>query len=155
MLRFSLRTEYGLRALMELAGRTGEGSVSARVIAESQSIPSRFLEHQLASLHKAGLVSSQRGAAGGYELARAATDIRVAEVIEVLEGPLAPMFCLEPHEESCDQSHQCGLQELWLRVEDAVRDVFENTTVADLVSRHRQLQPLLWPVAMTPDARRA
>jgi DNA-binding IscR family transcriptional regulator len=64
----------------------------------------------------------------------------------VLEGPIAAMFCLEPHdEEVCPQSHHCGLQELWGRVEGAVREVFEHTTLADLATRHRELQPLLWP----------
>jgi len=150
MFRFSLRTEYGLRALMELAARWGEGPVPAREIAERQNIPLRFLEHQLAALHKNGIVVSHRGAGGGTELSREPGAVRISDVIEVLEGPIAAMFCLEPHDEAvCPQSHHCGLQELWGRVEGAVRGVFEETTLADLVSRHRVLQPLLWP-QMTP-----
>lgn len=145
MMRFSLRTEYGLRALMELAARHDDGHVPAREIAKSQGIPLRFLEHQLAALHKAGIVDSQRGASGGCALARDAREIRIVDVIAVLEGTIAPMHCLEPHDEQCAKSHQCGLQELWSRVEVAVRAVFEQTTVADLVTRHRELQPLLWP----------
>ena len=145
MFRFSLRTEYGLRALMELAARWGEGPVSAREIADHQNIPLRFLEHQLTALSKAGIVSSYRGAGGGSTLARAPEEVAIFDVISVLEGPIAAMFCLEPHDESCPQTHQCGLQELWGRVETAVRDVFERTTLADLVHRHRELQPLLWP----------
>lgn len=146
MLRFSLRTEYGIRALMELAVRRDEGPVPARVIAESQSIPLRFLEHQIAALRKAGLIESQRGAGGGCMLARDPASVRLSEVIECLEGPLAAMFCLDPHdEETCPHSHHCGLQELWDRVDAAVRDVFDQTTLADLVARHRTLQPLLWP----------
>lgn len=143
MLRFSLRTEYGLRALMELGRRRGEGPVPAREIARSQDIPLRFLEHQLAALHKAGLVSSFRGAGGGCTLGRAPEEISVAEAIEVLEGPMAAMYCLEPHDETCPQTHHCGLQELWGRVDDAVREVFIRTSVADLISRHGALQPLL------------
>jgi Rrf2 family protein len=143
MLRFSLRSEYGLRALMELARRQGEGPVPARQIAHNQHIPLRFLEHQLAALHKAGLVQSFRGAGGGVTLARDPGSITVADVIEVLEGPLSAMFCLDPHDETCWQSHACGLQELWSRVEAAVRDVFVETTLADLVSRHAELAPLL------------
>lgn len=146
MIRFSLRTEYGLRALMELAAHWGDGPVPAREIAERQSIPLRFLEHQLAALHKGGIVTSHRGSGGGTELSRAPSDVRISEVIEVLEGPLAAMFCLEPHEEvSCPHEQHCGLQELWMRVETAVRQVFEQTTLADLHHRHRELQPLLWP----------
>ncbi|HEX9697783.1 MAG TPA: Rrf2 family transcriptional regulator [Actinomycetota bacterium] len=151
MLRFSLRTEYGLRALMELASRRGDGPIPAREIATHQRIPLRFLEHQLASLHKAGIVASTRGAGGGCELARDASEVRVSEVVEVLEGPLSAMFCMDPHDESCPQTHHCGLQELWTKVEAAVRDVFERTTLAELVERHVQMQPLLWPV-MAPAA---
>jgi Rrf2 family cysteine metabolism transcriptional repressor len=146
MFRFSLRTEYGLRALMDLASKWGDGPVPAREIAESQNIPLRFLEHQLSALSKGGIVVSHRGAGGGSELARDPSEIRISDVIEVLEGPISAMFCLEPHDEDvCPQSHHCGLQELWGRVEGAVRDVFERTTLADIVSRHRELQPLLWP----------
>lgn len=146
MFKFSLRTEYGLRALMELASRWGEGPVPAREIAERQNIPLRFLEHQLAALHKGGIVSSHRGVGGGTELVRDPAEVRISDVIEVLEGPIAAMFCLEPHdEEVCPQSHHCGLQELWSSVEMAVRGVFERTTLADIVTRHRELQPLLWP----------
>lgn len=150
MLKFPLRIEYAIRALMELAGRPSDDPVPAREIAARQRIPMRFLEHQLAALHKAGIVSSQRGARGGYALAREAAEVRIADVIEVIEGPIAPMYCLDPHEdEQCSESHACGLQELWMRVESAVRDVFQATTIAELVSRHRELQPLLWPTNMS------
>jgi Rrf2 family protein len=129
---------------MELGRRRGEGQIPAREIAQHQDIPLRFLEHQLAALHKAGLVASSRGAGGGCSLAGDPGDISVAEVIEVLEGPLSAMFCLDPHdEETCPQSHACGLQELWSRVETAVRDVFARTTLDDLIVRHGELQPLL------------
>ena len=131
---------------MELASRWGDGPVPAREIAESQNIPLRFLEHQLSALSKGGIVLSHRGAGGGTELARDPSEIRISDVIEVLEGPISAMFCLEPHDEDvCPQSHHCGLQELWGRVEGAVRDVIERTTLVDIVSRHRELQPLLWP----------
>lgn len=150
MLKFPLRVEYAIRALMDLAAQTGDGPVPARAIAERQRIPVRFLEHQLAALHKAGIVSSQRGAHGGYELARTAEDVRIADVIEVIEGPIAPMYCLDPHEdERCSDDHRCGLQELWIRVDNAMRDVFTSTTLADLVARHRTLQPLLWPTVLS------
>ncbi len=143
MMRFSLRTEYGIRALMELAHHQGESPVPARQIARRQNIPLRFLEHQLAALHKAGIVQSFRGAGGGCSLARDPAEITIADVIETLEGPMAAMFCLEPLDDSCPQTHHCGLQELWERVEVAVRSVFEQTTLADIVSRHALLQPVL------------
>lgn len=155
MLKFPLRIEYALRALMELAGRRGEGQIPAREIAKRQGIPLRFLEHQLSALHKAGIVESTRGANGGCSLARDPSSVRLSDVIAALEGPLAPMYCLDPHEdEQCSESHACGLQELWIRVSEAVSAVFEETTLDDLVQRHRQLRPLLWPTLMTRNATR-
>lgn len=148
MLRVSLKTEYALRALMELAARAADGFVPARAIATAQGIPLRTLEHQLAALHKAGIVESTRGAAGGAMLARDASAISVSEIIQLFEGSLAPMFCLEEHDEQCAQTQRCGLQHLWIRVENAVRSVLDTTTIADLTERHRVLQPLLWPVSI-------
>jgi Rrf2 family transcriptional regulator, cysteine metabolism repressor len=131
---------------MELAARRGDGPIPAREIAKHQRVPLRFLEHQLAALHKGGIVSSQRGAGGGCTLVRDPSEIRISEVIEVLEGPMSAMYCLDPHDETCPNTHHCGLQELWTKVEQAVRSVFEQTTLADLVTRHVEMQPLLWPV---------
>ena len=146
MLKVSLKTEYALRALMELAARRNDGHVPARSIAASQGIPLKFLEHQLAVLHKAGIVTSVRGANGGCALARDPSEIGIADVIELFEGPLAAMWCLDDHhDDRCAQNHQCGLQELWMRVDNAVRDVLRATTLADITTRHRELQPLLWP----------
>lgn len=158
MLRVSLKTEYALRALMELAARAGDGHIPARQIAQSQGIPLKFLEHQLAALHKAGIIDSQRGASGGCALARPPDKIRIGEVIALFEGPVAAMYCLDEHDkhdDQCGQSHQCGLQELWMRVDVAVRHVLETTTLADITTRHRELQPLLWPMQITRAARDA
>jgi Rrf2 family cysteine metabolism transcriptional repressor len=140
MFRVSQKTEYALRAMVELSLRQGEEHPApARSIAEAQGIPLRFLEQQLSVLHKAGLVESFRGAGGGCRLARDPGDIRVADVIDVMEGSLYPMYCLDEHDDTCFQDGRCGLQELWGDVHVAVRQVFERTTVADLASRHRRL----------------
>lgn len=149
MFRVSQKSEVALLALMELAARHGSGFIPAREIAEAQGMSLKFLEHQLSTLHKAGIVESQRGASGGVALARAPQEIRTIDVIEAIEGPLAPMRCLEPHDDSCGISHRCGLQELWSRVELAVHDALTQTTLADLIARHRALQPLLWPTMLT------
>jgi Rrf2 family protein len=139
MFRVSQKTEYALRALVELANRGGEEPVPARSLAEAQGIPLRFLEQQLSSLHKAGLVESFRGAGGGCRLARGAAEIRVADVVDVMEGRLYPMYCLSEEDHTCFQDGRCGLQELWGDVHLAVRQVFERTTIADLAGRHRRL----------------
>ena len=109
-LRISQKLEYAMRAMIELAlrGEAEETLVPAREIAEAQDIPLRFLEQQLGALHKAGLVESFRGAGGGCRLARAAEDIRVADIADAIEGQLFPMFCLEPTDHTCIQDARCA-----------------------------------------------
>jgi len=141
MFRVSQKTEYALRAMVELALRDGQGSIPAREIADAQGIPLRFLEQQLSTLHKAGLVESFRGAGGGCRLARAAPEIPVADVVDAMEGNLYPMYCLDEHDHTCFQDGRCGLQDLWSDVDLAVRGVFERTTIADLAVRHRRRAP--------------
>ena len=101
MLKISQKTEYALRAMLELATRSDAGLTSAREISERQRIPLRFLEQQLGSLSKAGLVESFRGAGGGCRLAKEPADITVADVVDAIEGPFYPMFCLDPADHTC------------------------------------------------------
>jgi Rrf2 family transcriptional regulator, cysteine metabolism repressor len=142
MLKVSQKTEYAMRAMVELAIRRtkdGDQLVSARAIAEAQHIPLRFLEQQLGTLHKAGLVQSFRGAGGGCRLARDPSEVRVADVVDAIEGPLYPMSCLHEEDHECFQDSRCGLQELWGDVHVAIRQVFEKTTVAELAERHQRI----------------
>ena len=144
MLRISQKLEYATRAMIDLANRQGENAgtlVPAREIAESQQVPLRFLEQQLGTLAKAGLIESHRGAGGGCRLARPASEISMKEVAEAIEGPFQPMFCLEPGDETCFQDSQCGLQSLWGDVSEAVSEVFAATTVAELAQRHKKMSP--------------
>src|SRR5947208_1870834 len=146
MLKISQKTEYALRAMIELARRSGEGLTSAREISESQRIPLRFLEQQLGTLAKEGLVESFRGAGGGCRLSRDPAETTVADVVDAIEGPFYPMFCLDPGDHTCWQDSRCGLQELWGDVRMAVRGVFERITLGELAARHSRLtQPLISP----------
>lgn len=151
MFRISQKTEYAIRAMIELALRGDGRRISAREIAQAQSIPLRFLEQQLGALHKAGLVESFRGAGGGCRLSREAGKIRVADVVDAIEGPMYPMYCMDPADHTCAQDGRCGLQELWGDVSLAVRKVFERITVADLAERHRRVaapRPLFAPAEL-------
>jgi len=148
MLRISQKFEYATRAMIELADRQGrddDALVPAREIAESQQIPLRFLEQQLGTLAKAGLIESHRGAGGGCRLPRRASEITMAEIADAIEGNFYPMFCLEPGDETCFQDSQCGLQGLWSEVQGAVRDVFDGTTLADLAAKHHRQKPVFTP----------
>lgn len=132
-MRLTARSEYGLLALIDLGSRWGEGPVSARGIAERQSIPVKFLEQLLASMRKAGLVSASRGAHGGFALTREPALISVLEVVEALEGPLAPTSC--DGGQLCGRSGICAAAAVWSRATEALRDVFTTTSVGDLCER--------------------
>jgi Rrf2 family transcriptional regulator, cysteine metabolism repressor len=144
MLKVSQKLEYAMRAMIELARRREEGAlVPAREIAERQQVPLRFLEQQLGALNKAGLVQSFRGAGGGCRLARAPEAITVAQIADAIEGHVYPMGCLEPSDHTCFADARCGLQGFWGDVALAIDRVFQETTVADLVARHQQIDAQL------------
>jgi Rrf2 family protein len=139
VLKISQKLEYAMRAMIELSLRRQAGTlVPAREIAVAQQIPPRFLEQQLGALHKAGLVESFRGAGGGCRLAKEPSEITVAQIADAIEGQLFPMFCLEPSDHTCFADSRCGLQGFWGEVALAIQRVFEQTTVEDLVRRHRK-----------------
>ena len=152
MLKISQKTEYALRAMIELA-RHPDTLTSAREISETQHIPLRFLEQQLGSLSRAGLVESFRGAGGGCRLSKTPDEIKVADVVDAIEGPFYPMFCLDPSDHTCWQDSRCGLQDLWSDVRVAVRGVFERVTLAELAARQSRLthaQPVFPPEELLP-----
>jgi Rrf2 family protein len=135
-MRLTARSEYGVLALIDLSVRYGSGPVSAREVSERQGIPLKFLEQLLAALRKAGIVSACRGARGGFALTRDPAAISVLEVVEALEGPLAPTSC--DGGQLCGRSGACAAASVWTRATDALRDVFDTTTLADLSERQVQ-----------------
>lgn len=129
-MRLTARSEYGLLALIDLGVRYGEGPVSAREVSERQGVPAKFLEQLLGALRKAGLVSAVRGARGGFALTRDPSEITVLEVVEALEGPLAPTSC--DGGSLCGRGGACAAAGVWAKATEALRDVFLTTTLADL-----------------------
>ncbi len=142
---FSTKAEYGVRLLVEL-GRRGEGRpVALASVAEAETLPLSYLEHLVAKLRDAGLVSSTRGAHGGYRLARPAEEIRMLEVVEALEGPVAPMECFHADREGrvlcsheTDGDRACATKMLWTRVHGGVTRALAGTTLAELVEFSQQ-----------------
>lgn len=124
------KVDYGVRALLSL---TVAGSPqTTEQLAADQGLPPRFLGAILSELRRAGLVASQRGADGGFRLARSATEISVAEVFRVLDGPLAEVRGLRPEATRYDGS-AAHLQEVWVAVRASLRQVLEQVTLADVV----------------------
>jgi Rrf2 family protein len=133
--RVSAKVDYALRALAELAAAP-PGLTTAEQLASAQRIPPKFLENILSQLRSAGLVASQRGAVGGYQLARPAEEISVAEVIRELEGPIATVRGVRPDELDYEGA-ATGLRVVWLELRTQIRGVLEETTLADIAGAHR------------------
>jgi Rrf2 family protein len=129
-LRVSAKADYAVRAAIELAA-AGDGPVKGERIAQAQEIPLKFLENILIELRHAGLVRSQRGAEGGYWLARPAAEITLAEVIRSVEGPIANVRGQGPQDVSYSGS-AARLGEVWVAVRASLRLVLEEVTLADL-----------------------
>jgi Rrf2 family protein len=133
-MRVSAKTDYALRAAVELAAAEDAGTpVKGERLATSQSIPLRFLENILLQLRHAGIVESRRGAEGGYRLARPAADITLADVIRAIDGPLAGVSGNRP--ETLDfQGRSEPLREVWVAVRASLRSVLEHVTLADVAA---------------------
>lgn len=131
-MRVTAKVDYGVRALAELAA-AGEGPVKGERIAQAQGIPLRFLENILADLRHAGIVASQRGAEGGYRLARPAGEITIAQVIRALEGPLANVRGQRPEQVVYEGAAE-PLREVWVALRASVRAVLDHVTLADLAA---------------------
>jgi len=155
---FSTKAEYGVRLMVELGRRAGSGPdaepVSLAAVAGAETLPLAYLEHLVAKLRDAGLVGSVRGAHGGYRLARPASEISMREVVEALEGPIAPMECFHSEREGrvlC--SHElddgaCATKLLWTRVHGGVTRALANTSLAELVEFSGERQPDPGPLAV-------
>lgn len=136
-MKLSIKSDYGLRALIDLAERYGQGPVQSAAIAGRQFIPPAYLDQLLSQLRKAGFLHSLRGPQGGHYLARPPRLIKVAEVVTALEGGLLPIPCLE-EEQSCPNTAGCVLQPLWRQTEAAMAQVLAGVTLDDLVQQKQQ-----------------
>ena len=130
------KSKYGLKALLLLAQREGEGPVLVSDLAREERIPQKFLEAILLELRHRGVVESKRGKGGGYFLRRPASDITFGEVIRLLEGPLAAVPCVSqtayaPCAECVDEL-TCGVRLAMKKVRDATAHILDHTTLADV-----------------------
>ena len=148
-MRVSAKADYAVRAIAELAAAGTESPVKAERISEAQAIPIKFLESIMLELKHAGIVRSQRGADGGYTLARPATDVSVADVIRAVDGPLANVRGERPELVAYAGAAE-HLTGVWIAVRAALREVLESTSLADLVSG--QLPARVTDLMQTPDA---
>jgi Rrf2 family protein len=142
---FSTKGEYGVRFMVQLGRRFGEGPASLSEIAGADDLPRAYLEQLAIVLRDANLIQSTRGAHGGYELTRPPVEIGMSEVLRALEGPIAPMICASDdpmHAVLCDRTSTCTVNLLWVRVRDAITGALDGMTLADLVPQRQDLIPL-------------
>ena len=133
-MRVSAKSDYALRALIELARRADGAPVSAEEIGRRQDIPHGFLQAILADLRRAGLVISQRGQSGGWRMARDPDSVTVADVIRAVDGPLVSVYGLRPESVSYNDSARI-LQHVWIAARSSLREVFEQVTIRALADR--------------------
>ncbi|ASS74822.1 AsnC family transcriptional regulator [Tumebacillus algifaecis] len=142
-MKLSSRGHYGLMAMTYLAQKADEGPTPIKQIASAEQIPEQYLEQIFAELRKAGLVSSVRGARGGYRLARSPEEINVGQVVKVLEGEIAPVECLHSSEEDtelcCSKTDNCTTKVVWEKLRDTMVAVLDDITLHDIVTGSAKL----------------
>ena len=131
-MKLSTRTRYGMRALLELALAHNAGPVQIKTIAERQNISNKYLEQLVAMLKTSGLVRSIRGPHGGYVLSKPPEEIKLSEVFRTLEGSVLTAECVE-NEGVCPKAADCATRKLWTQLDEAILNVLDNKTLADLV----------------------
>ena len=138
-MRLSRRSEYGLRALVDLVRHDGEGPIALTRLADRNRLPAKFLEQIMATLKHAGIVRTTLGTHGGYAMAAQPSAVSIGRVIRLLDGALAPLPCVslryyEPC--SCPDEASCSLRDVMIDVRDAMLEILDREALADLAARH-------------------
>ena len=135
-MKLSTRGRYGIHAMYDLAVNYGDGPQSIKCIAERQNIPEAYLEQLIAMLRRAKLVISNRGAQGGYRLAREPREITVGDVLRALEGGLNLVDCLE-EDDACGKSCACPSRIVWMKIRDGLNQVVDGITLQDMMGEQK------------------
>lgn len=135
--KVSTKGRYALRLMIDLAvNNTGE-NISIKSISERQGISVKYLEQIISMLNRAGYVKSERGSNGGYRLAKRPEEYTIGMILRLTEGSLAPIACVEDSENTCSRYASCPTVSVWKKINDAVNDVVDNITLADLVQEYQ------------------
>lgn len=130
----STKTRYALRMLVDIAAFQESGKVKIKDVSARQDISIKYLEQIVTTLSKADIVKGERGPQGGYVLSRPASEITVAEVVMSIEGTMAPVPCIKDGSVDCQRKDRCTTLDMWLRIEKAVMDIMNETTIQDLLN---------------------
>ncbi|MCM8809454.1 MAG: Rrf2 family transcriptional regulator [Candidatus Omnitrophica bacterium] len=136
-MKFSTRTRYGLRALIDLGVYYQGKPVLVKEIAKRQNLSERYLEHIMLALKKSGILRSIKGGKGGYMFLKEPSEIKISEIIEILEGSLSPVECVEK-KEICKKSEYCVARELWCEIKSEILKYLEGITLKQLIERQKK-----------------
>ncbi|MBR6329717.1 MAG: Rrf2 family transcriptional regulator [Lachnospiraceae bacterium] len=137
-MKISTKGRYAVRVMLDLAANNSGEYIKVRTISERQDISEKYLEQIISMLSKAGYVKSVRGAQGGYKLAEDPSHYTVGMILRLTEGSLAPAPCLENGEEpDCERSNECDVLWVWKKLNDAINEVVDGVTIADLLERQK------------------
>jgi len=135
-MKLTMKGDYGLRAMVDMAMYYGQGPIESSDIASRQYVPEQYLDQILMVLRKEGLVKSMRGPKGGHMLSRPPSQITMEQVMQALEGYVPPMECL-PNPDFCKLSPGCALRSVWQQIDEMTQQILRTTTIEDLAQRHR------------------
>ena len=144
-MKLSTRARYGIRAISELAENHGKGPLQIKTIARRQGISVKYLEQLMAILKSAGFIRSIRGSRGGYVLAKAPNQIKLSDVFNALEGPVATVECVE-NKSYCARAADCVTRQIWLQVQEAIENILQSITLQDLVDRTKDKRTLNYQI---------
>lgn len=137
-MKLSTKSRYASRALIELGFQYGEGPVKLKDISANQDISLKYLEQVMFPLRVGGYVKTMKGSQGGYILARHPESITLLEIVECVEGPIAPVDCVD-NAELCERSKQCVTRDAWIGLKNVIRSELGSITLAELVEKQKQL----------------
>ena len=137
-MKLSTKGRYGVKAMVDLALNYGTAPVSIKTISKRQNISEYYLEQLFSPLRKADLIKSIRGAQGGYVLNREPKDIKISDIIYVLEGPIEVSDCVDGS--SCDNLQYCATRILWKKIQDSIDSVIKSITLQDIINDYEILK---------------
>lgn len=138
-MKLSTKGRYGLKAMLDISVYSVNEAVSIKSIAQRQNISENYLEQIIATLKKANLVKSTRGAKGGYSLKKTTEEISVGEILRVLEGDLNPVDCAIFNEaKACSTADFCASKYVWKKISDSINEVVDNITLKDLLEEQEK-----------------
>lgn len=140
-MKISTKGRYGLRLMVDLAVHYQQGLIPLKEIAVRQELSEKYLEQIMMQLNRSGLVRSVRGAQGGYSLAMDPADITVGTVLRVMEGSLSPVDCIGCDAAGCERADQCVTVDVWRKLGEAIENVVDNITLADLREEYYRKNP--------------